>query len=176
MTRISINRVFIVGAFLAIAWPLHSAFAQREETGIDMSIQLSNGHVRTPPFKVKRHPYWVDLWVKTNLSYDEWCCAIRADRMMNNTSNSIPGCNRETSHRIQASWTLWDGAQLVAQGPSQKDTSGCEPGAIGIRDFYLGSFQGKRGKMYVLDLDLKNVDPNLEFTDVRLKVWPTPEM
>jgi hypothetical protein len=172
----SVYRKLIVGAFLTMVWPVCPAVAQRGETGIDMPLQLSNGHVRTPPFKVKRHPYWVEIWVKTNLSYNEWCCVIKADRMMNNTSETVPGCSRETSHRIQASWTLGDGAQLVAQGPGRKDTSGCEPGAIGIREFYLGYFQGKRGKMYVLDLDLTNVDPNLPFTDVRLKVWPTPEM
>jgi hypothetical protein len=154
----------------------HPALAQGVQTGIEMPIQLSNGHVRTPAFKMKRHRYLVDLWVKTDLTYNQWCCVIKANRVMNNTSKIIPGCSRETSERMQASWTLWDGPRLVAQGPSQKDTSGCEPGAIGIRDFYLGSFQGKKGKMYVLDVEFTNVDPSLPFTDVRLKVWPQPEM
>jgi len=45
-----------------------------------------------------------------------------------------------------------------------------------MMDFFLGSFQGKGGKMYVLDVELTNLDPSIPFKDALLKVWPAPEM
>ncbi|MGD0860609.1 MAG: hypothetical protein ABR912_15005 [Terracidiphilus sp.] len=146
-----------------------------------MPIQLANGHLRTPAFKVKRHRYWVDIWVKMDLSNEQWpskkwnserCCVVDADK----TLIPIPGCGNGTGRRIQASWTLWDGAQLVAQGPSKKETPTCDNGGVSMMDFFLGSFQGKGGKMYVLDVELTNLDPSIPFKDALLKVWPAPEM
>ena len=175
MIRMSISRAFVLFALLTLVWPLRLAVAQNGKTGVDMKFTLTNGHVRTPPFKVQKHRYWVDLWVKTDLPYDEWCCVTKADKV-DRTLIPNPACTRGISKRIQATWTLWDGTRLVAQGPSEKNPSMCNPGAIGIRDFFLGSFDGKGGKTYVLDVDFTNVDSSLHFTNTRLKVWPQPEM
>jgi hypothetical protein len=172
MIGIPIGRRFIVGAFLTMVWPLHPALAQHKNTVIDMPIPLANGHVRTSEFKVKGRLYLVDLLVKTDLSFEEWCCAIKADE----TPHFLPECRGGTSHRIHVTWTLWDGAQLVAQGPGGKLHSECDRGWNGERQLSLGGFQAKKGKTYVLDVELTNVDATLPFTDARIKVWPAPGM
>jgi hypothetical protein len=172
MIRGSIRRLFIVGGFLIMLWFPSSAVAQHGETGIDMPFQLANGHIRTPAFKVKGRPYLVDLFVKTDIPFEEWCCVIKADK----TPNFIPECHSEPDHRIHASWTLWEGVYLVAQGPSEKLHSECNRGWMGERGLQLGGFQVKKGKTYVLDVEFTNVDPNLPITGARIKVWPAPDM
>jgi hypothetical protein len=173
MIRISINRRFVVFAFFTTVWLLRSAVAQSGKTGIDMPFQLTNGHIKTPAFKVKGGPYLIELIVKTDLSYDEWCCAIKADKAM---GASYPNCAMGPSPRIQARWTLWDGTQLVDQGPSEKHSSDCQSWGTGAKNFHLGGFQVKGGKTYVLDVEITNVDPSQGFRDAHLKVWPAPDM
>lgn len=174
-----IGGLFIVVVLLTVAAPRDSAAAQSSPTGIDMPFKLVNGHIRTPEFKMKTHEYFIDVWIKADLTNDKWrnekCCvndAVGADR----TLVPIPGCGNGTGRRIQATWTLWDGNDLVGQGPRKEDTPICDSGGVTMMDFFLGRFHGKRGKRYVLDVELRNLDPNIPFTDARLKVWPQPEM
>ena len=157
-------------------YEIRSGMPFQQKTGILMSFALANGHVKTPPFKVKRRPYLVDLIVRTNLSSEDWCCIVNADR---NGEGNHPRCSGGPTHQLQASWKLWDGATLVAQGPSNRDlfsTSRCETEGVGTKKFGLGGFQGKRGKMYVLDLQLTNFDRAIPISDAHIFVWPAPDM
>jgi hypothetical protein len=185
MTRISISRRVVVGTFLAMIWPMLSAVAQhgytisdmpvQQKTGIMMPFQLANGHIKTPAFKVKRRPYLVDLIVRTDLSFEDWCCGIEADR----PNHIYRKCTSDPAHRLKASWTLWDGSQLVAQGPSNnalKYSSNCDVAGERKKEIHLGGFEGKRGRMYVLDLKLTNVDSAFPISDAHLFVWHAPDM
>ncbi len=185
MIRISIGRRSALVAFLTIMWPLYSAAAQHGKVGIDMPVQqktgimmpfqLENGHIKTPPFKVNSRPYLVDLIVRTDLSFEDWCCGIKADR----ANGVYPKCTGHPTRRLEVSWTLWDGSQLVAQGPSGKAlkySSECDVAGEHKKQLHLGGFEGKRGKMYVLELKITNLDPAFPISDAHLFVWPAPEM
>ena len=185
MVRMSIGRNFVVGSFLTLVWPFHSVVAQNGNTGIDMpvqqktgimmSLQLANGHIKTSQFKVKRRPYLIDLIVRTDLSFEDWCCGIKADR----ANGGYPKCKGDPTRRLEASWTLWDGSQLVAQGPSNESivhSSECDVAGQHKKQLHLGGFEGKRGRRYILDLKLTNVDPAFSISDAHLFIWPAPEM
>jgi hypothetical protein len=147
----------------------------QQKTGILMPVQLANGHTKTSPFKVKRGPYLVDLIVRTDLPFEDWCCGIKADR----ANGGYPKCTGDPTHRLEVIWTLWDGSQLVAQGPSSnalKYSSECDVAGERKKELHLGGFEGKRGRKYVLDLKLTNVDPAFPISDAHLFVWPAPDM
>ena len=174
-----VARRLVSGAFLAIA-PLLSPALQAQHSKaingdaiIDVPFAIANGHIKTPPFAVKGRPYLVDLNVKTDVSFKKWCCMIDADDAM---GNGYPVCTRSRAQRLQAHWILWDGAQLVAQGPTTEHSSNCDSYIPGRKQFDLGGFKVKRGKNYVLDLELKNVDPALAISDAHLIVAPAPGM
>ncbi len=176
MNRTPIRREILLGVFLTMAWSSHPALAQHGKTGIDMPFQLTNGHIRTPAFSIKKRPYLIDVIVRTDLPHFEWCCLIKAD---GDNGSSYPACTSNPSHRIQASWTLWDGAQVVAQGPNEKsyrEQSACRRWDGTQMDFFLGGFQAKKGEAYVLDLEFTNVDENLPLADAHLKVLPAPDV
>jgi hypothetical protein len=160
-------------AFLSV-WILLGSVAsgQSHKDRVEMPIHLDKGQIRTPAFSLKRHWFLIDLYVQTDASFETWCCLISADKNLGGVR--LPACARSDDHRLHVTWKLWNGSDLVAQGP-QKGESIC--GAkIGEGDFFLGTFHAKSGISYTLELDVKNVDADSHFGPARLVIWPTPEM
>ncbi len=147
-----------------------------QKYGIDMPIEIKNGHIRTPPFRVKNDVFWIQLFVKLNkdISHEEWCCAIVADEETGGLS--MPSCSRSASHRLLATWKLLDAVTLNEQEPHKNIRSYCESFAERTGAIFLGTFWGGKGKSYVLDLDLENIDPEIGFGSGRLLVWQSPGM
>lgn len=137
---------------------------------LNMPISLAQGTVRTPPFAVYHEGYQIIIRAERNkgLSLDEMDC------MMGITTGPLDSAKCDKEPLFQADWTIWDGAQAVAQGSVRGRHGGAW--ATDSIERYIGNFGGQSNKTYELELNFTKDASALNVTDPHLIVTaePTP--
>ncbi len=129
---------------------------------IDMPISLGVGTVRTPEFPVIHEAYFIMIQAEKRLPYVDMKC------MMGLTAGPTEGseCNKEPV--LKAYWTVLDGEHIVAQGSNRTEADAEYTNEYMFK--FLGSFMGKSGKKYVVEVKFTKDGTPLNVTNPHLIV------
>jgi hypothetical protein len=160
-TKIGLGLI-LVGLAIQLGWLLWGG--TRHWVPVDMQVTLSPGHITTREFKVNiSAPYVIEIVVQKNMPFDTLNCLLG---IWSNSEREPRRCEN-TSSVIEATWTLFSGTRIIAQGTSNGADGAVWAGSTISRD--IGDFQGEYGRSYTLDVNilkdgsrLANCNPRLE--------------
>jgi hypothetical protein len=142
----------------------------RTERPVDIPISMAAGHVRTSEFKLNLNaPFTIMIDVQKTIPFETLNCLLGTASAR--ASTDIGDCP-DTPSVVKASWVLSSEGQTVARGSSEDYRSGAWMNDSISRE--LGSFQGHRGRRYVLDVDVLADGSSLARGNPRLKVEVHP--
>ena len=153
-----------VGVLTFGGWALWSA--TRTYIPVNMPIPMAVGHVQTPEFAVNLNmPYNIRIEAQKTISFDTLNC-------MMGMAPEPQKCERPSV--IDAAWTLRSYGKVVAQGSSRNETGGAW--AADTIERQIGSFHGRSGQRYLLDVNILSDGTSLEPARPRLRVEVTRDI
>ena len=134
---------------------------------VNIPVSMAIGHVRTREFKLNLSaPYTIQIEVQKTIPFDTLNCLLGM-AMPRSSSTALGECPDRPSV-VKASWVLTSDGQTVARGSSDDDRLGGWMNDSISRE--LGSFQGQRGRGYVLDVSVLADGSALDLGKPRLTV------
>ena len=154
-----------VFALASMAWAAGPICFRCKIDPVNMPVSLAMGTVRTPEFWVKDTDYTIMIEVKRGLTLPKLECMMGI--RLPPEPDRCATFHLETV--LEAQWTVWDGEHIVAQGAVHGKDSGM---AVSDRnlDRYLGTFDGKANKKYVVEVKFTKNGTALNEFKPRLKV------
>jgi hypothetical protein len=159
----------VVGGMLGVLYMVPSVSAGSHKdfpekySDVYMPVSLAVGTVRTPEFPVVVQAYDILIQAQRSLPINQMQC------MMGATSNPFESKNCTSDDPLlQAEWTVWDGAHVVAHGSSAPSGGS----SIAKEQIWksLGGFAGEAGKKYVVEVKFTKDGTPLNVADPRLIV------
>jgi hypothetical protein len=133
---------------------------------VNMPVSLAVGTVRTPEFWVKDTDYTIMIEVKRGLPLARLDCMMGI-RLLGEPDRCAT-FHLETV--LEAEWTVWDGEHIVAQGAVHGNNNPLAAVSDSHLDEYLGTFEGKANKKYVVEVKFTKNGTALNEFKPRLKV------
>lgn len=131
---------------------------------IYMPVQMTIGHVRTLEFTINLGGrYTIEIESKKQIPFETLNCLL---------GSSMPFEKCERPSVVKANWVLTHAGKAVESGTTASDDGGSWTKETVARE--MGTFQGQRGRRYVLDVDFAADGSALSPTDPHLKVEVHP--
>lgn len=128
-------------------------------------VLLTAGHIHVPEFRINLSgPYEIKIEAKKRIPFDTLNCLL---------GMSAPSERCDRPSVVQARWALTSNGQVIATGISDTEKGGAW--ATDTIDRQIGSFQGKRSRRYILDVDFIADGSALAVTDPHLVVEITSD-
>jgi hypothetical protein len=135
--------------------------------GIDLSISLAAGDIRTPSFMVKHSEYYnIFIDAKWLLPDDELRC-----KMGFTLNPSVTDC--KSSYILPLTWRVLDGDDVVAKGVDRVRNADFAASPRSLMK-HIGLFRGKAKHRYVVELVIEKDASELNVTQPHLVV-ATPD-
>lgn len=161
-TKVGIGFIF-AGIALWGAWLLW--LKTRHYAPVKMPVSMSVGHIRTKEFVVNIDArYNIEIEVEKKIPFDTLNCLL-------GMAPSIPNVCAD-QEIINANWVLSSAGKVIGQGSSLQDRGGGWANDTISRE--IGSFEGRKGQRYRLDLDLLKDGTALSAGNPRLTVSVDP--
>jgi hypothetical protein len=170
----------VVGGLLFWITQPNAGMAECDNDQLHLPVSLKPGSVKTPEFTTRAGAIGIEITVRNALPPAELSCMMG----ISEGSQDPVDCDKEPL--IEATWKVWSGSHLVAQGSSRD---------MGKKGYYRGNFYGKylgafkarKHEKYSVEVDftkdgsaLAIGDPHLVVTDFLpsdfLDPKPDPDM